>query len=229
MLPLQGTMGQRFNYPRPMPGDSTSHYVFYDGAIVPSVVQPVVYNRSHTIKAEVTVPKGGAEGVIYASGANTGGYSLFVKDKKLHFTYNYLTRKFFRIVADDELPEGDLTILYEFEVTGKADPSEGRTERPAPARCMSTTRRSDPWTWTSPCRSSSRIEGLSVGHDYGDSVDHANYEPPFPFTGHREEGHVRPVWRRDQGRRSRDPQGHVPPVDRPARDQGGDRLFRPVG
>jgi arylsulfatase len=27
------------------------------------------------------------------------------------------------------------------------------------------------------------IEGLSVGQDYGDSVDHANYKPPFPFTG----------------------------------------------
>lgn len=27
------------------------------------------------------------------------------------------------------------------------------------------------------------IEGLSVGHDYGDSVDHENYRPTFPFTG----------------------------------------------
>jgi len=27
------------------------------------------------------------------------------------------------------------------------------------------------------------IEGLSISHDYGDSVDHANYQPPFPFTG----------------------------------------------
>jgi hypothetical protein len=27
------------------------------------------------------------------------------------------------------------------------------------------------------------IEGISVGWDYGDSVDHANYKPTFPFTG----------------------------------------------
>jgi arylsulfatase len=27
------------------------------------------------------------------------------------------------------------------------------------------------------------IEGISVGYDYGDSVDHANYKPTFPFTG----------------------------------------------
>jgi arylsulfatase len=27
------------------------------------------------------------------------------------------------------------------------------------------------------------IEGMSVGWDYGDSVDHKNYKPPFKFTG----------------------------------------------
>jgi hypothetical protein len=26
------------------------------------------------------------------------------------------------------------------------------------------------------------IEGISIGHDYGDSVDHDNYKPTFPFT-----------------------------------------------
>lgn len=34
---------------------------------------------------------------------------------------------------------------------------------------------------TVPCIFS--IEGVSVGHDYGDSVDHAHYKPTFPFTG----------------------------------------------
>ena len=27
------------------------------------------------------------------------------------------------------------------------------------------------------------LEGISIGHDYGDSVDHDNYKPTFPFTG----------------------------------------------
>jgi arylsulfatase len=182
VLPLQGTMGQRFNYPRPKPGSSTTHFVFYDGAIIPSVVQPVVYNRSHTIEAKVTVPKGGAEGVIYATGGNTGGYSLFVKDEKLHFTYNYLTRKFFRIVATDDLPEGDLTILYEFEVTGEGDPSRGNGS-PGTGRLYVNGDQvgSVDMDLTVPFLFS--IEGLSIGQDYGDSVDHKNYGPPFPFTG----------------------------------------------
>jgi arylsulfatase A-like enzyme len=182
VLPLQGTMGQRFDYPRPEPGDSSTHFVYYGGTIVPSVVQPVVYNRSHTIEALVTVPKGGAEGVIVASGANTGGYSLFVKDKKLHFTYNYLTRKSFRIVADEELPEGDLKILYEFETTGKGDPAHG-SGAPGTGTLYVNGKKvgSVDMDVTVPFLFS--IEGLSVSHDYGDSVDQQNYKPPFPFTG----------------------------------------------
>jgi hypothetical protein len=27
------------------------------------------------------------------------------------------------------------------------------------------------------------VEGLSVGYDYGDTVDHENYTDSFPFTG----------------------------------------------
>ena len=71
--------------------------MLFPGAPVPSVVQPSVYGRSHVITADINVPKGGVEGVIYASGAHTGGYTLFVKDGKPHFAYNYLARKMFRI------------------------------------------------------------------------------------------------------------------------------------
>jgi arylsulfatase len=182
VLPLQGTMGQRFNYPRPMPGDSLTHFVFYDGAIVPSVVQPVVYNRSHTIESKITVPKGGANGVIYATGGNTGGYTLFVKDNKLHFTYNYLTRTFYRWVADDVLPEGDVTILYEFETTGKGDLMKGNG---APGTATIYVNDKEVGSLDMPMQVPFlySIEGLSVSHDYGDSVDHQNYQPPFPFTG----------------------------------------------
>jgi arylsulfatase len=182
VLPLQGTMGQRINYPRPMPGSSTTHYEFFPGAPVPALVQPAVYGRSHTIKAEITVPKDGGEGVIYASGAHTGGYALFMKDAKLHFAYNYLARKMFRIDAADKLSEGDHTILYEFEVTGDGDPRNGKGA-PGTGTLLVDGKKvgSVDMDVTVPYLFS--IEGISIGHDYGDSVDHANYKPTFPFTG----------------------------------------------
>jgi arylsulfatase len=182
VLPLQGTMGQRINFPRPMPGSSTSKYVLFPGAPMPSLTQPMVFNRTHTITADITVPKGGAEGVIYASGAHTGGYSLFVKDGKLHFAYNYLARKMFRIDDSNPLPEGDVTVVYEFEVTGDADTRQGKGAPGTGTLLVNGKKVGDvDMDVTVPILFS--IEGISVGKDYGDSVDHANYKPTFPFTG----------------------------------------------
>ena len=47
-------------------------------------------NRSHTITAEVTIPKGGANGVILSQAGRFGGWSLYLKDGKPMYTYNYL-------------------------------------------------------------------------------------------------------------------------------------------
>jgi arylsulfatase len=182
VLPLQGTMGQRFGYPRPMPGTSTGKYVLFPGAPVPSVVQPSVYNRSHVITADIKVPKGGTDGVIYASGAHTGGYTLFVKDGKLHFAYNYLSRKMFRIDAEDKLPEGDVTVVYEFEITGKGDPSKGNGP-PGTGTLYVNGKQVGKVDMDVTVPFIFSIEGISIGHDYGDSVDHDNYMPTFPFTG----------------------------------------------
>lgn len=42
--------------------------------------------------------------MIYAAGAHTGGYSLFVKDGTLHFAYHYIARQMFRIDDPNDLP-----------------------------------------------------------------------------------------------------------------------------
>ena len=120
--------------------------------------------------------------MIYASGAHTGGYALFVKDDKLHFVYNYLARKMFRIDASDKLAEGDHTIVYEFEVTGTGDHQQGEGN-PGTGTLVVDGKKvgSVDMDLTVPYLFS--IEGISIGHDYGDSVDHDNYKPPFRFGG----------------------------------------------
>ncbi len=40
-------------------------------------------NKSHSVTAEIVVPKGGAEGVIIAQGAHIGGWSLYAKGGKV--------------------------------------------------------------------------------------------------------------------------------------------------
>ena len=49
-----------------------------------------IKNRSHTITAEVTIPKGGAKGVILAQAGRFGGWSLYLKNGKPTYTYNFL-------------------------------------------------------------------------------------------------------------------------------------------
>jgi hypothetical protein len=182
VLPIQGTMGQRINYPKPSVAAPRDKYVYYPGAPIPLVVQPPVYNRSHTITASLHVPSDGCEGVIYAAGAHTGGYTLFVKDAKLHFAYNYLARKMFRIDDANDIPTGDVTVLYEFEVTGEPELRSGKGA-PGTGKLFVNGAQVGAVDMDVTVPFIFSAEGLSVGSDYGDSVDHEHYRTTFPFTG----------------------------------------------
>ena len=75
-------------------------------------------NRSHAITAEVQVPKGGAKGVILAQAGRFGGWSLYLKDGKPAYTYNFLGLNRFTIAAKNPVPAGKATIRYEFAYDG---------------------------------------------------------------------------------------------------------------
>ncbi len=75
-------------------------------------------NRSHTITAEVTIPKKGAKGVILAQAGRFGGWSLYLKNGKPAYTYNFLGLKRFTIEAKQAIPAGNATIRYEFAYDG---------------------------------------------------------------------------------------------------------------
>jgi arylsulfatase A-like enzyme len=75
-------------------------------------------NRSHTITAEVEIPEGGANGVILAQAGRFGGWSLYIKDSKPVYTYNFLGLHQFNIASAQAVPTGKATILYEFTPEG---------------------------------------------------------------------------------------------------------------
>ena len=50
------------------------------------------------------MPKGGAEGVIIAQGANIGGWSLYAKGGKLKYCYNLGGVKHFYVEATSPIP-----------------------------------------------------------------------------------------------------------------------------
>ena len=136
-------------------------------------------NRSHAITAEVTIPKGGAKGVILSQAGRFGGWSLYLKNGKPAYTYNFLGLKRFTIAARNPVPAGKATIRYEFAydggglgkgglgtifVNGKKV-AEGRIERTQPFAF-------------------SADEGADVGED-GETpvVEDYGIPAPYKFTG----------------------------------------------
>ena len=82
-------------------------YVYYpDTQMIPENVAAKLLNKSHSLTAEVEIPKGGAEGVLICHGGNVGGYTLFVKDKKLHYVHNYVGAEEFHVVSNVDVPDG---------------------------------------------------------------------------------------------------------------------------
>jgi arylsulfatase len=77
-----------------------------------------VKNRSHSITADVTVPKGGARGVILSQAGRFGGWSFYVKDGKPIYVYNFLGLSKSKIASPKALPEGRVTIRFDFEYEG---------------------------------------------------------------------------------------------------------------
>jgi hypothetical protein len=64
--------------------------------------------------------------VLLCQGAAAGGYSLFVKDGKLHYVHNYVGRSLHRVSTSEPLPSGKHELRFEFEPTGTPDLPYGR-------------------------------------------------------------------------------------------------------
>ena len=63
-------------------------------------------------------PEKGAEGVIIAQGANIGGWSLYAKNGKLKYCYNWGGFKYFFVESSDPIPAGEHQVRMEFAYAG---------------------------------------------------------------------------------------------------------------
>jgi len=68
-------------------------------------------------------------------GSRGGGYSLYVKDGRLHYVHNYVARNLFGVSSPDPLPAGPHELRFEFEPTGQPDLPHGQG-RPGPAPAL---------------------------------------------------------------------------------------------
>jgi hypothetical protein len=183
VMPIDGSMLERLRVERPTIAEPRDSFVFYPGGSpVPFSAAPKVYNRAFSITADVNVPDSGAEGVLVAHGGRVGGYTLFVKDNRLHFVYNFLGRNFFTVVSDTDVPVGDVALRYEMEPTGQPDFAAGKGV-PASGQLYIDGKLVGAVDMPHTVPNIFSSEGLTCGHDGGSVVAPDAYRDGFAFTG----------------------------------------------
>ncbi len=75
-------------------------------------------NKSYSMTAEVEVPESGADGVLVALGGVSGGMSLYAKDGKPKFCYNFFGLEQTYIQGEDVIPAGKHQVRMEFAYDG---------------------------------------------------------------------------------------------------------------
>ncbi|MBF5045304.1 sulfatase-like hydrolase/transferase [Aggregicoccus sp. 17bor-14] len=182
VLPLDSRGQLRLMEERPQLTKDRQRYTYYPGTSpIDEKAAAHLLNRPHSITAQVEL-QDGEEGVLVAHGGSSGGYSLYVKDGKLHYAHNYVGTEVFQVVSDATLPRGKHALRYEFEPTGKPDVRKGRGSPGRAQLYVDGKLVGQAQFPTTVPVTISLGEGLTVGRDAGSSVCQ-DYAGPFPFTG----------------------------------------------
>ncbi len=178
VLPINAQIIGR-NFGRPHVAGPRKQFVYYPGgAAVGMPVGVNVKNRSHRITAEVTIPDDGAEGVLFANGDRFGGFSLYVHDGRLKYTYNFLDKWRETIVSDEKVASGDHRLTFSFEKTGSEYFGAGGVMRlfvDGKQVAEGSLRQTAPFVF-------GLFEAVQCGRQVGSAVSN-DYHEPFAFTG----------------------------------------------
>jgi arylsulfatase len=155
-------------------GDQKEFTYYAPGAVrIAEKASVPVKGRSHMIETTLDL-KGDEEGVIVACGGMTGGYSMYIKDNKLVFDYNYLDGVHYNMVSKP-LPKGTVDLKFDFIITAPFAGTgaiyvngEKQGEAEMPKMHISTY---------------SLAETFDIGIDTGTQVDPNYAGDPFAFTG----------------------------------------------
>jgi arylsulfatase len=167
--------------PRPSDEAPRDRFVYYPGTSpVPEAVAANIRGRSYKILANVEITSPDASGVIFAHGSRFGGHTLFLKDKKLYYVYNFLGIKpEQKFVSSGALKPGKYTVGVEFtrESAGPHGESVGRVKLYVDDKVVA----EGPMK-TQPGKFTLSGDGLCVGYDSGDAVSQ-EYKTPATFKG----------------------------------------------
>jgi arylsulfatase len=186
VLPLDNSILPRITTPRPSATAGRTLFTFSgENANIPSGNAPSILNKNYTITADVTIPEGGAEGMIATMGGRFGGYGLYLLKSKPVFVYNLLDLKRYRweggVGAEDWLGKGlepgKHTIVFDFKYDGPGLGKSGTGVLSVDGKEISrqTVEHTIPFLMAID-------ETLDIGVDTRTAVDDS-YKLPFRFSG----------------------------------------------
>jgi len=190
VLPLDASAVSRMVLPKPSITAGRSQFT-YSGELsgVPNGAAPNLLDASYSIKAEVEIPQGGADGMIVTQGGRFGGYGFYLLKDKPVFLWNLLDMMRIRWEGKETLPPGQHTLEFDFSYDGLgmgtlafnnlSGVGRGGTgvlkvdgEVVASQKMPQTLPMTLQWD-----------ESFDVGLDTGTPVDDQDYQVPFRFTG----------------------------------------------
>ncbi|MBP9902696.1 MAG: arylsulfatase [Verrucomicrobia bacterium] len=189
VLPLDASVAARIVAPRPNITAGRTEFVYTKPMVgLPQGDSPFLLNASYTITADITVPEGGAEGMILTSGGRFAGYGFYLLKGKPVFLWNLIDLKRIKWEGPDALAPGKHTLEFDFKydglgvatlafnnMSGLARPGTGTLKVDGKAVQTITMEKTLPMIlqWD---------ESFDIGSDTLTGVNDADYQPPFTLT-----------------------------------------------
>ncbi|MEW4531511.1 arylsulfatase [Maioricimonas sp. JC845] len=189
VLPLNASVGARVAAQRPSLTAGRNELVYTRPMTgLPQGDAPYLLDTSYTITADITVPEGGAEGMIVTSGGRFAGYGFYLLKGKPVFLWNLLDLERIRWEGPDALTPGRHVLEFDFKYDGSgvgtmaynsfAGIGKGGTGTLKVDGKVVATRKMEKTVpvilqWD---------ESFDIGSDTITGVNDADYQPPFPLT-----------------------------------------------
>ncbi|MCB2207344.1 MAG: arylsulfatase [Bacteroidetes bacterium] len=188
VFPLDASVGPRVAAPRPNITAGRTEFVYtWPMTGLPQGDSPVLLNSSYTITAEITVPEGGAEGIILTSGGRFCGYGFYLLDSKPVFLWNLIDLE--RIKWEGEaLSPGKHTLEFDFKYDGLGAGTLAFNNMSGLGRSGTGTLSVDgKVAETKKMEKTVPVilqwdEAFDIGSDTETGVNDADYKPPFKLT-----------------------------------------------
>jgi arylsulfatase len=189
VFPMDASVATRLVAPRPNITAGRTEFVYTKPMTgLPQGDSPVILNSSYTITADITVPEGGAEGMILTSGGRFAGYGFYLLKGKPVFLWNLVDLNRIKWEGPDALTPGKHVLEFDFKYDGLGAGTLAFNNMSGLGRPGTGVLKVDgkevqsikmPHTlgmilqWD---------ESFDVGSDTLTGVNDADYLPPFPLT-----------------------------------------------